>query len=607
MTFVPQPFEQFVDELLTAMTGGFVREEHRFEGVGDTYPISAASALAESVRVVGERGGAFHAFERGLDFQYVAGEAAVQWIEGGSVPDDRSFFYVNYYPTERDRRLTDRNIGSVTRTLGEAFARQFAVLHQQMEVIYRSAFVEFANDSSLDHVAALLDITRRDARFASGEVLFKRSTPAPATIVIPSGTLVSTLDGRVFEATEERRVRRGQLSVTVPIRARESGTGGAVPAESITVLNEPLLGIESVVNTEATHFDAARETDPELRRRIRGSLERAGRATRNAILQTLIQEIPAINENNVRVVERLGEPGLVELQFGLTDVDEETVRRIDDAIFRSRAAGVRVVHNLGAQPSAPGPAALAKPAEPGREEREGTPRAPTVPPPEELANLPEGVLPLRIEVLYRLAAGDLSPAERDEVEDGIRERLSGYVESVGMDSDLIHSKLVGRVVEPEVIQDATVRIGVSGGPSLYAENLATAGRKAAIANPQGDVFVGPMREIVRLDVAIAVETPADGGATPDALRWGQTVKDALSAALPERNATQLGATEIARVAGSALEAGPYRLAQGRPVTLDATFDESGRFLSAPETIDLAPHHEVRFDKVILEAGSPLDG
>ena len=36
--------------------------------------------------------------------------------------------------------------GSVTRILAEAFAREFAVLHKQMETIYGSAFVDLADD-----------------------------------------------------------------------------------------------------------------------------------------------------------------------------------------------------------------------------------------------------------------------------------------------------------------------------------------------------------------------------------------------------------------------------------------------------------------------------
>jgi uncharacterized phage protein gp47/JayE len=607
MTFVAQPFEQFVDEILTALTGGFVREEHRFEGAGEPYPLGTASAVPASVRIVGQGARAFRAFERGIDFEYLPAAGAIRWIDGGATPDDRSFFYLSYQPTEGVRRLTDRNTGSVSRTLAEAFARQFAVLHQQMDVIYRSAFVDLSSDVSLDHVAALLDLTRRDARYAIGEVLFKRSTPAPAAIAIPSGTLVSTLDGITFATTEERRLRRSQLSVSIPIRAREPGAIGAVPAGAITVLNEPLLGVEAVVNTEATHFDRARETDDELRRRIKGAIERAGRASPNAILRTLMEEVPQINETNARLVERIGEPGLVELQFGLAGVDEGTVRRIDDAIFRSRPAGVRVVHNLGALGKRPANGAGASnggalPAQPAM--GSAPPRATLSP--EELRGLPEGVLPLRVEVLYRLTQADVSPAARDDIEAGVRDRLSAHIEALPMDADLVHSKLLGRVVEAEVIADATVRIGLATGTALYERNLATAGRKVTIGDPQADVFVGPMLERVLLEVTAAVQLVpgADGAATP--ARWELTVKDALSQALAEPRGA-LATADVERLVRAALEGGPFRLAARGGVALGATFEDSGRFLAAPETIELAPHQQIAVGPVALDVGGPLDG
>lgn len=155
-------------------------------------------------------------FEGGIDYDYRADEGVIVWKERGRLPDDHSFFYVNYYLHEGRRRLTDRNPGSVTTTLAEAFAREFAVLHKQMEMIYQSAFVDLASGTSLDHVAALLAVNRKDARFAGGEVLFKRSTPAEGDITIAAGTLVSTDQGQNFETTDKRTLRRGQLSVAVP-------------------------------------------------------------------------------------------------------------------------------------------------------------------------------------------------------------------------------------------------------------------------------------------------------------------------------------------------------------------------------------------------------
>src|SRR5262245_18248609 len=137
MTFVAQPYELFADDLLTALTGGMIREEFRFVGIEERYSLGSPGALPQTVKVLGQRSDVFTVFEGGKDYDYQAG-GVIAWRSNGRPPDDRTFFYVNYYVQEGRRRLTDRNPGSVTTTLAESFAREFAVLHKQMEMIYLS-------------------------------------------------------------------------------------------------------------------------------------------------------------------------------------------------------------------------------------------------------------------------------------------------------------------------------------------------------------------------------------------------------------------------------------------------------------------------------------
>lgn len=283
MTFVAQPYERFVDDLLTALTGGVIREEHQFIGVDRAYTLAHPSVMEPSLRVFGQRDEGFVLFERGIDYRYDATDQAIVWETEGRLPDDRSFFYVSYYLPEGKPRLTDRNPGSVNSIFSAAFAREYTVLHKQMEMVYRSAFVDLAEGSSLEHIAALLALTRKDAKFAIGEVLFKRSSPAPGDISLPAGTVISTSQGQNFETTDKRTLRRGQLSITVPIRAQVEGPAGRVEANEITTVNRPVFGIEAVQNEQPTFFATSRETDEELRRRIKGTLEKAGRATLDAI------------------------------------------------------------------------------------------------------------------------------------------------------------------------------------------------------------------------------------------------------------------------------------------------------------------------------------
>ena len=52
--------------------------------------------------------------------------------------------------------LTDANEGSVVRTLAEAFARELAVCYEQLDSVYRNAYLDSASGPALDNVVALL-------------------------------------------------------------------------------------------------------------------------------------------------------------------------------------------------------------------------------------------------------------------------------------------------------------------------------------------------------------------------------------------------------------------------------------------------------------------
>jgi uncharacterized phage protein gp47/JayE len=471
MTFVAQSYERFADDLLTALTGGMIREEHRFTGPAELYSLASPGAIAATVKVFGQRNDSFALFEGGVDYDYSSEEGVIVWRKEGRPPDDQSYFYVNYYLQEGRRRLTDRNPGGVTAILAEAFAREFAVLHKQMEMIYRSAFVDLATGTSLDHVAALLAINRKDAKFASGEALFKRSTPAEGDITIPAGTvvstdpLVSTDQVQNFETTDKRTLRRGQLSVVAPIRAQAEGLAGRVEAGAIKNVNRPILGVESVINEAATFFTTEKETDEELRRRIKGTLERAGKSTLNAIKFSLIEEVPGVNEGNVQIIES-AEPGKVEVKFGLGGaVKPGLVRRIEESIFNSRAAGVRVTHNLPTRSQPQAAQATESSVMGGKSQAAQVPQ-------ETLKGMPEGVIDLQIEILLRLAEQNLSASQKENIEDEVRARAVDYIESLPMGAELIYNKLLGRIVEPQEILDAILRIGATdSGKSLFEIDL----------------------------------------------------------------------------------------------------------------------------------------
>lgn len=620
MTFVAQPYERFVDDLLTALTGGVTREEHLFTGVEQPYAFASRGIVAASVKVSGQRNHEFVLFEGGIDYTYKTDQEAIVWNQQGRVPDDHSYFYVSYYPQERAPRLTDRNPGSVTATLGEAFAREYAVLHKQMEMIYESAFVDTATGFSLDHVAALLGLDRKDAKFAGGEVLFRRSTPAEGDITIPSGTLVSTDQGQNFETTDKRILRKGQLSVNATLRAQVEGTAGKVEAGTIKNINRPIFGIESATNDAATFFATEKETDEELRRRIKGTLERAGKATLDSIKFSLIEEIPGINEGNVQVTETADTPGRVEVKFGLgSTVDPDLVRRIEETIFTARPAGVRVTHNLPSRSATPGASTGAPPAENGLTREEvlqdfgsGAAHASTHFPAEVLSRMDEGILDLQIEVLLRLTEGNLSVSQKENIEDEVRTSVVEFIDALPMGAEIVYNKLLARIVGRDEVADASLQVGAargkdaSAGPFLSA-NVNTDGRKARVA--MNNVFVGLMGETVLIDLLVLVK--ATRGAAE-----GTKIPPALNAALETDLRTTFSATHekllkpdlrasITRVLASA--APGLQLITDNSVVVNAHYEESGRVLNNTDEVPVESHQVLTLGSLKVQLQGTLDG
>ena len=620
MTFVAQPYERFVDDLLTALTGGVTREEHLFTGIDQPYALASPGIVAASVKVSGQRNREFTLFEGGIDYTYKPDQEAIVWNQQGRLPDDHSYFYVSYYPQERAPRLTDRNPGSVTATLGEAFAREYAVLHKQMEMIYESAFVDTATGFSLDHVAALLGLDRKDAKFAGGEVLFRRSTPAEGDITIPSGTLVSTDQGQNFETTDKRILRKGQLSVTATVRAQVEGPAGKVDAGTIKNINRPIFGIESATNDAATFFATEKETDEELRRRIKGTLERAGKSTLDSIKFSLIEEVPGINEGNVQVTEAADAPGRVEVKFGLgSTVDPDLVRRIEETIFTARPAGVRVVHNLPSRSSAPASSNGAAPAEGGLTREEvlqdfgsGAAHAATHFPPDVLSRMDEGILDLQIEVLLRLTEGNLSVSQKENIEDAVRTSVVEFIDTLPMGADVVFNKLLARIVGREEVADTSLQVGAARGNDapagpFFSANVNTDGRKARVA--MNNVFVGLMGETVVIDLLVLVEEVPGANA-------GQEITPALNAALETDLRTAFASIHekllkselravITRVLASA--APSLQLITDNAVIVNAQYEESGRVLNNTDEVPVESHQVLTLGSVKVQLQGALDG
>ncbi len=181
--FVKKDFRDIAETVLAQLSVGQIDEKHTFTSDKIRYKLSHGP-VRNVVSVEGETGGIGFAFQKDVDF-FQNGDM-IEW-SGKTRPDVSSVFTVRYLfgdpsPT---RRLTDTNVGSVTRTLVESIAREMEFFYEQLDAVYSSAFIDSATGNSLDLVVAVLGVTRKPPQFASGRVTFGRGTDPPEVPVDP--------------------------------------------------------------------------------------------------------------------------------------------------------------------------------------------------------------------------------------------------------------------------------------------------------------------------------------------------------------------------------------------------------------------------------------
>ncbi len=346
VNLIERPYQEIVDDLLTAVVGGVVNEPIIFDDREDLYPLAQpAQDVSGITGTIEDKGGQqkHYSFQKTVDFLFDAGRNSVVWQVGSTWPADETTFYVDYFRQGSQSPLSDINVGSVTRTLSEAIGREIATVYQQINQAYLSAFIDTAEGKSLDLVVAILGITRKTKDFAVGLVTFFRDPTIKGNITIPQATLLATAKGEVtFQTTEPRTLQRGQVRIDVPIRAGDAfkGAKGKVEAGKITDLSQPIAGIDRVSNLEATFLGSEGETDQQLRDRAKAALRGLGKATLLALTRAILEGGATLTEvwdPNGPPGHQTATPGTVVL---LVESEPERFPSLRAAVEETRAAGV---------------------------------------------------------------------------------------------------------------------------------------------------------------------------------------------------------------------------------------------------------------------------
>jgi uncharacterized phage protein gp47/JayE len=334
VSFIDRTYPEIVRDVLTNLTQGITGEAHPLEYNESARPLVVPDIVLRRRPV--KRVSTVEGFIAGNnpedeprpysftlnDYELVPDPndpkdvSRIRFLPFGRKPASGTTVRVNYYPrTTEPVPVNDLSVGSVVRTMLEAVSRELAILYEQLNLAYDSAFVETATGSSLDRVVALLGYKRFLAGRAVGLATFTRRPGAIGEVTIPAGTpITDTGDKLRYETVESRVMLAGESTAEIAVRGASPATPTVDP-ETLTVLQRAIAGVESVTNKRPTARAAADETDDELRARVRDALLASNKGTVGAIRNGLLQ-LPEVRDVKVEEFPN-GVPGEIKVSISL--------------------------------------------------------------------------------------------------------------------------------------------------------------------------------------------------------------------------------------------------------------------------------------------------
>lgn len=165
-------------------------------------------------------------------------------------------------------------------------------------------FVKTAVGAWLDLLAWQVNVERKAATKATGQLLFTRSAVA-GTLEIPAGTRVQSIaiNGNVYVmvTTAIGTFLDGQAQALVPAEASAAGTGYNLAPGYFSILPEPIPGVVQVVNAEGWLLQPGADTEgnDDLRLRVRNQFSAVNQWHTDAVYRAMIAAFPGVQADGV--------------------------------------------------------------------------------------------------------------------------------------------------------------------------------------------------------------------------------------------------------------------------------------------------------------------
>ena len=191
------------------------------------------------------------------------------------------------------------------------------IIHQRNLIDYaaKQNLLAYAEGDYLDHLGALLEVTRLDASHAMTTLKFTLSKAQASAVVIPAGTRVSPGGGTLlFSTTKAAEIPAGDTETIITAQCTEAGSqGNGFVAGQLKKLVDPFPFEMSVVNTTTSYGGSDTENDENYRERIqiapesfsvagpRGAYEYYARSAHQDIIDVAVIGPPDIAPGYVKI------------------------------------------------------------------------------------------------------------------------------------------------------------------------------------------------------------------------------------------------------------------------------------------------------------------
>lgn len=243
--------------------------------------------------------------------------------------------------------LMDLTIGSVLRAVVEAYSTVVLWLEGLILQLLATTRAATCNGTDLDSFYADFYFYRLAAVTASGLATFARFT-ATAQAVVPVGAAVLTADGTqtytvnldttnpAYSASLGGYVLAiGVSSINVTVTAVNAGIAGNAQIGAISLINQPIPGVDTVTNSAAFTNGVDAELDPAFRSRFQSyiaSLSKATKASIGYVIASLKQGI------TYTLTENVNYGGAMQMGYFYAVVDDGTGVPPGDLLSRAANA-----------------------------------------------------------------------------------------------------------------------------------------------------------------------------------------------------------------------------------------------------------------------------